>query len=150
MNELFIKLKKIHSVYYVFLCLIGIWIFFFVREKYLLNDCHKYVIAKYDNFLSVGRTGKNVIFIYEYLGNTYKITESAERDLRMERIKEGYVFVKITCEITNAKQIIWDKPVPFELINKCPPNGWKEIPYGLALKNDEKATRSWWDKILHP
>jgi hypothetical protein len=49
----------------------------------------------------------------------------------MEKLKNRRLMLQVYCDDLNENRILWDVPVP-DTLQFIPPNGWKEIPYGLG------------------
>ena len=49
----------------------------------------------------------------------------------MQVVNGKYALIKISCTNPKIGEILWDKKVAAELVEKSPSDGWDKIPDGL-------------------
>ncbi len=127
MIKLFGNLQKVHSVYYALIILLAGGIGFFLYQRKLLNRCNKITVATYVKYQSLAKTGSGALFTYQFNGQTFNTNDGLKNN---DRVKEGRVFLKLSCEQPSIANVYWDIPVP-DTLTFVPTNGWNDVPYGL-------------------
>ena len=96
-----------------------------VFEKRSLEEESKYTIGEITNLEPTSRAGYRIDFIYEVQGKEYKAFGGVyEND---KEIVGKKFYVKYSPSNPKNCQILFDKPVPKEMENDNPTDGWTEI-----------------------
>jgi hypothetical protein len=116
---------------------VGTLVAYFIQEQMAqsnIYECPKFTVGYPQKFIPQGH-----IFYYFYYGshkqeNSFIIDtggqkgvfENSEKELMNTRF-----WIQLNCKKPHINRIYWDAKVP-DTLQFIPPNGWKEIPYGLA------------------
>jgi hypothetical protein len=100
----------------------GLW------NRHLLKTYPHYTIGTTIQTYWTFASGKQLEYGYTVNNKYYKNSDSYDDK---SKVPGGKCFVKLYVNDPNISEILQDKPVP-DSIKIAPPQGWKEIPYGVA------------------